>query len=562
MKKFTFIIIALAISAMIFAQNSQPIKIAPNTQTENTVKSGWEGNSSITSLDIVDPGYQYAIRFVAGELTSGDDLTIVKFNSDHENYTGYGIVNTSYTIKIYEGGSFDETTGYDVITANGSEVYTQNYTATTSGLQEVTLTTSYTIGAGEFWVSIVCNGVSAVFMGAGDPTSAYKYVQTKYDTDADEDYWGSNEYCTDAECTATEFNPWCLSVYVDDGGAYIENSDLYAMFKETGATPYATITELAITETEDLVLYPALGNSGPDITSNTVTIVATVDGTEIMNEDVDLSATNALDVGYFTYLAPDPYSVTITADELNTMSATGTFDVCLTVTYAGVDNVASNNTNCIPVTRGEVAVTECDLEAVFMTSNTDATPIASTLAITATEDITVFPAVANNGPDDANTTATIAFTIDGTEVGSQSADMTGLNNGGISPITASGYPVTAATMNTMGLTGTFDVCMSVTYDGTDAVTANNVTCVTVTRDPVNVNTNIAEAISIFPNPANNVITVANAENANIVVLNMLGEVVANINNASANQTIDINELANGTYFVKVNSEVFKINIVK
>ncbi|MDY0143692.1 MAG: choice-of-anchor J domain-containing protein [Bacteroidales bacterium] len=84
----------------------------------------------------------------------------------------------------------------------------------------------------------------------------------------------------------------------------------------------------------------------------------------------------------------------------------------------------------------------------------------------------------------------------------------------------------------------------------------------VIDNPVNVENNIAAAISVFPNPANNVITVANAENENIVVLNMLGEVVANISNASSNQTIDISNLSNGTYFVRVNSEVFKINIVK
>jgi hypothetical protein len=78
----------------------------------------------------------------------------------------------------------------------------------------------------------------------------------------------------------------------------------------------------------------------------------------------------------------------------------------------------------------------------------------------------------------------------------------------------------------------------------------------------NVESNIAAAISVYPNPANNVITVANAENENIVVINMLGEVVANISNATSNQTIDISELSNGTYFVRVNSEVFKINVVK
>ena len=78
------------------------------------------------------------------------------------------------------------------------------------------------------------------------------------------------------------------------------------------------------------------------------------------------------------------------------------------------------------------------------------------------------------------------------------------------------------------------------------------------------NSNIVEAsnISVYPNPANDFVTVANAENANIVIVNMLGEVVANVNNASSNQNIDISKLANGTYFVKVDGEVFKINVVK
>ncbi len=79
---------------------------------------------------------------------------------------------------------------------------------------------------------------------------------------------------------------------------------------------------------------------------------------------------------------------------------------------------------------------------------------------------------------------------------------------------------------------------------------------------VNVNTNVASAISVYPNPANSVITVANAENSNITVINMVGAVVSSVENASANQTIDISNLANGTYFVRVNGDVFKINVVK
>ena len=77
-----------------------------------------------------------------------------------------------------------------------------------------------------------------------------------------------------------------------------------------------------------------------------------------------------------------------------------------------------------------------------------------------------------------------------------------------------------------------------------------------------IESNISSNISVYPNPANNVINVVNAENANIVVLNMVGEVVATIDNASSTQTIDISNFANGTYFVRVNDEVIKVNIIK
>ena len=79
---------------------------------------------------------------------------------------------------------------------------------------------------------------------------------------------------------------------------------------------------------------------------------------------------------------------------------------------------------------------------------------------------------------------------------------------------------------------------------------------------VAINENIANTIAVYPNPTNNMVTVANAEGKNIVVVNSLGQVVANIQNAAANQTIDVANFANGTYFVKVDAEVVKLNVVR
>ena len=77
-----------------------------------------------------------------------------------------------------------------------------------------------------------------------------------------------------------------------------------------------------------------------------------------------------------------------------------------------------------------------------------------------------------------------------------------------------------------------------------------------------INNNVASAVSVYPNPASDLVTVKNAENANIVIMNMVGEVVATVENASSIESINISNLANGTYFVRVNGDVFKFNVVK
>ncbi len=66
--------------------------------------------------------------------------------------------------------------------------------------------------------------------------------------------------------------------------------------------------------------------------------------------------------------------------------------------------------------------------------------------------------------------------------------------------------------------------------------------------------NIAESIAVYPNPTSSMVTIANAEGKDIIVVNSLGQVVASIENAAANQTIDVTNFANGTYFVKVDGE--------
>lgn len=59
------------------------------------------------------------------------------------------------------------------------------------------------------------------------------------------------------------------------------------------------------------------------------------------------------------------------------------------------------------------------------------------------------------------------------------------------------------------------------------------------------------ALSIYPNPADQTITVVNAEGARIEVISMLGTLVNRIEYASATQTLNMSKLSEGAYFIRI-----------
>lgn len=59
------------------------------------------------------------------------------------------------------------------------------------------------------------------------------------------------------------------------------------------------------------------------------------------------------------------------------------------------------------------------------------------------------------------------------------------------------------------------------------------------------------SISIFPNPTSEGITIMNAENSTIEILNIEGQIIKNINSDESHTSIDIYGLAKGMYFVKI-----------
>ncbi len=78
--------------------------------------------------------------------------------------------------------------------------------------------------------------------------------------------------------------------------------------------------------------------------------------------------------------------------------------------------------------------------------------------------------------------------------------------------------------------------------------------------------NANSSVSVYPNPTTGKLNIVNAKNSIVTVFNMLGQEVVKMNSTSATSTIDISNMAEGTYFVKIQSEgnvtTKKINLVK
>ncbi|NND63764.1 MAG: T9SS type A sorting domain-containing protein, partial [Flavobacteriaceae bacterium] len=58
-------------------------------------------------------------------------------------------------------------------------------------------------------------------------------------------------------------------------------------------------------------------------------------------------------------------------------------------------------------------------------------------------------------------------------------------------------------------------------------------------------------VSIYPNPASQILNVVNAENASVLIYDLLGREVVRLDQIEANQTINVAALQSGTYLVKI-----------
>jgi len=375
MKKFYMILAALLIGSVCFAQNLNIPFHKFETPVNGAERSAWVGSSAMDGAATIAEGQEYAIAPKAFDANLSGNITKVKFYHAYETEGETPITNTSYTIKIYTnytfGGTYASAGFYEL---EATEAYTQNFTAgTESGWQEVELTTPFAVPSGDFLVAIKANNGTAALPLGGTATAVLGQSYFQADLSS---YGLGNMWCepNKFDAAATLYNV-AMTVYVDDGAVYVPTSDLEARFFGGLNGNQVTPAEASYTLTaadQALTLYPFFTNNGADAAvEGTVTFALTINGITLIEEPMQLDGTEqgTIPVGAWYNILPDPYSFSMTAQEMIEAGLSGTFNVCFTISYTGNDPDPSNNSHCIPVTLNVASVEENVAEAVSVYPN-------------------------------------------------------------------------------------------------------------------------------------------------------------------------------------------------
>ncbi|MBR5984205.1 MAG: T9SS type A sorting domain-containing protein [Bacteroidales bacterium] len=275
-----------------------------------------------------------------------------------------------------------------------------------------------------------------------------------------------------------------------------------------GTTEVASAITISLTDS--FTVYPAILNAGPNEAAGTLTIDVTINGTSIIGgaqqqsfASQPIPVNEAISIIQGGAMSFTPEQMDQVLSQLGITN--GIFEVCIIANYSGNDPNTANNTKCVTVTRSSSS----DIYTITVRANND-----------------TFGTVTGGGSYAAGAQATLTATANQGYVFVKWAEDENTDN-----------PRT--------ITVNADATYTAVFQALGAVDDETIS-----------------GIAVYPNPANDMFTVANAEGATIVVVNSLGQVVASIENAASNQTIDASSLATGTYFVKVNEKIVKINVVK
>ncbi len=78
--------------------------------------------------------------------------------------------------------------------------------------------------------------------------------------------------------------------------------------------------------------------------------------------------------------------------------------------------------------------------------------------------------------------------------------------------------------------------------------------INITTTTIGISNEVLNNVRVYPNPTTGLVQIENAQNASIMVYNVIGELVAAVRNANQYNTIDLSGLHNGTYMMQIVSD--------
>ena len=368
-------------------ERSAVITVVQNGETETVTINqlpgsgiaGWYGE--LTSLESPSKGKLIEGKEIIllperyGSFAAGQQLLAVSFVTKEDNTYN----NKDFTIKIYEDSKTDWRLDNSEYTKNvdgclGTLVYSQDYTATEFGTQEVKLDEPYVISGKNFWIGLELKGNTSIAYNdntlienvCAGPNYFDLSRKRIYEKNASGTQINTNIYnwktSTDDDGTIyyEKYNKdWVIGFYVTDGVnnempiALADNANIQAILLNNFVDEQLAPSQTELSANEDLILYPQVRNIGPlDITEAKKVQSIITAGDKVINTYINPWDWVAEDTWYKWFLTNADRTFTITAEMFNENLLSGTFDVCFNVDYIDQPDVlAADNTYCITVTR-------------------------------------------------------------------------------------------------------------------------------------------------------------------------------------------------------------------
>ncbi|MBO7652421.1 MAG: leucine-rich repeat domain-containing protein [Bacteroidales bacterium] len=396
---------------------------------------------------------------------------------------------------------------------------------------------------------------------------------------------GTYDYGTEIQIPATS-NEHCRFVQWNDGNTdnprtitvtsdstFVANfasssSDIQAKFYTDSNATAESGSSMTLLATEDFVVYPIIFNAGPNEAADTLTVDLLINGDSMLAggaQSISL-ASQPLPVNRPVIIFPDDGALAFSADQMDLYGLIGTIEICFIANYSGNDPNTENNTVCITVTRQQQhTITVLANNEEYGTVTGGGTyDYGTEIQISATASEGYAFLSWNDGNTDnprtveviSDTTFVATFAVAHTiAIESSNSEMGYVNGSGVYAEGAV-VEITAVPYEGYRFDHWVDVDNPLRDFNTDnprmIVVSTDVTYMAVFSDVTSIEENVAQEISIFPNPTSNILNITSSEPiSEIAIVNMMGQLVKRIEVNADNAACDVEDLKAGVYVVRI-----------